>query len=95
MGKAQKIECAITFCRPSYPARLAEPDQPRLLRMNVQTKTIKSLRQYSHDPPGIFLQFKTDNEVIGKSNQEASTLDPGLDLADIPIIQHMMQEYVT
>jgi hypothetical protein len=60
--------------------------------MNGQAKTIKPLREHIHNPLGIFLQFKANNKIIGKANQEASTLHAGFNIFHEPIIQYMMKE---
>jgi hypothetical protein len=63
MGKSEIIECPIFFPL-TLCARFAELDQHRLLWMNGQTETLKPLRQYLHNPAGIFLQFKTNDKVV-------------------------------
>jgi len=78
-----------------FKSRLTERNQHRLLWMNGQTETTKTLRQDVHNPSGIFFQFKADNEIISKANQETSAPHPGVDILYKPTIQYMMQEYVT
>lgn len=95
MGKSQEIECAVPIRPLPSGFRLPELNQPRLLWMNSQAEATKSLRKYIHDPVSIYFQFTANNKVIGKANQKASTLHPGFDLSYKPVIQHLMQEYVT
>jgi len=94
MGKAKKIKRPVPFCRPRTGGRSVEPDQLGLLGMNGQSKSAKTFGQNLHDSMSIPLRLETDDKIIGKSNQEASSLHPGLDFLYKPVIQHMMQEYV-
>ena len=78
-----------------FKSRLAELNQHRLLWMNGQSETAKTLRQYVHNPSGIFFQFEADYKIISKANQETSAPHLGFDILYKPPIQYMMQEYVT
>lgn len=94
MGKSEKVECTVPIRLTLSFSRLPELGQPRLLWMNGQAETTKSLRQDFHDPAGIFLNLKTHDKIISKTDQKASTLHPGPDLFYKPFIQYMMKEYV-
>jgi hypothetical protein len=63
--------------------------------MNGQPKAAEPLGQYGHHPVGIFFQLKANNKVISKTNQKATPLHPDFNLFYKPLIQHMMQEYVS
>jgi len=90
MGKPKEIECAIPFCSVSSTTWLSERDQPRLLGMNRKPKAGESLRQHLHNPAGICFIFKTNDKVIGKSNQKTTPFHPWLNIPYKPVIQYMM-----
>ena len=95
VGESEKIECAVPISSILLRVRLPEVYQRRLLRMNGQIEAIKPLRKNFHNFPGIFFPFTTDDEIIGKTNQETPALEPWFYFLFIPLVQHMMQEDVT
>ncbi len=95
VGESEKIECAVPTSSLILRVRPPEVHQRRLLRMNGQIEAIKPFRKNFHDLPGIFFPLATDDEVIGKTNQETPALEPWLYFLFVPLIQHMVQEDVT
>src|SRR5436190_3024194 len=95
MGQSEEVECAVSLRRPLGSLRLAERNQRRLRRMNGQTVAGKALRQHGHDPVSVRLQLASDDKIIGKANQKASPPQPWLYLLLEPLIQDMMEEYMS
>ena len=62
--------------------------------MNGQAKAGKPLGQHGHDPAGVRFQLAADDKIIGKADQEASSLQAWLYLLLKPFIQHLMEEYI-
>ena len=62
--------------------------------MNAQTKARKPLGQHGHDPPGIPFQLASDDKVIRKADQKASSLQAWPYFLLKPFIQHMVEEYI-
>jgi hypothetical protein len=62
--------------------------------MDGQSDAPKPLRQHRHDPPRIVFPFEADHEIVGKPKQKALPFHPGLDVALVPFIQHMVKEDV-
>jgi hypothetical protein len=62
--------------------------------MHGEAEASKPLRQDRHHPAGVGLQRAADDEILGKTRQQALALHPGLDVCDKPSVQDMMQEYI-
>ena len=73
--------------RPLGGLRLPERNQRRLRRMDGQAEAGKPLGQHRHDLAGVRFQFAADDKVIGKADQEASSLQAWLYLLLKPFIQ--------
>ncbi len=79
--------------RPSLFAllRLAEPNQPGLLRMNGEAVLPESLRQHLHHPLGVALLHEHQYRIICDPDQERFPLQPRLPLRLKPPVQHLVQ----
>src|SRR5438128_7875490 len=95
MGQSEEVECAVSLRRPLRSLRLAERHQRRLRRMNGQTVAGKPLRQHGHHPVGLRLQLASDDTIIGTAHQAAAPLQPWLSLLLEPLLQDMMEEYMS
>ena len=62
--------------------------------MNLQSVYRETLGQDFHDPPGIVLALKADDEVIGEPYDKTVSPHPRLHVSHEPLIQYMVQEYV-
>src|SRR5439155_4623067 len=91
MGQSQKIECAVPSGGPLRSLRFPERNQRRLRRMNAQAKTGKPFRQHRHDLTGVRFQLAPHDEVIGKADEEASSLHAWLYVPLEPFIQDVME----
>src|SRR5207245_10720421 len=76
VGKSQKVECTLAVRRLLSTWRLFALDQHRLFGMNGQTETTEPFRQDRHDPVGVCFLLEADDEIIGKTRQEAPTFHP-------------------
>jgi hypothetical protein len=63
--------------------------------MHGQTEAGKPLRQPGHNPVSVRLQLASDDQIIGKAHQNASPPQPWLYLLLAPLIQDMMEEYIS
>src|SRR5512145_397244 len=94
MGQSEKVEGAVPIGRRLVGVGPPERYQRRLRWMNAQPQAGKPLGEYSHEPTGVCFQFTSDDKVIGKTYQEASSLQPWPYFAFKPVIQDMMEEYI-
>jgi hypothetical protein len=94
MGEAEKRDCAVPMRRYLTGFGLPEYDQRRLRWMNAPAKAGKPLWSYAHDLLSVRFQLTADDKVISKTGQEASSLQPGLDLVLEPFLQHVLEEYI-
>ena len=94
VGESEKIECAVPYPSP-YGGWLLEPNQRRLRRVYGQLEEIEAFWQCCHHPPGVVLLFAADKKIIGKTDQEASALQPGFDVPYVPPVKHVVEEDVT
>ena len=94
MGQSQKVECAVPSGGPLRGPRFPERNQRRLRRMNAQAKTGKPFRQHRHDLTGVRFQLAPHDEVIGKADEEASSLHAWLYVPLEPFIQDVMEEEI-
>jgi hypothetical protein len=62
--------------------------------MNTQAKAGTPLWEYRPDLLRLRFQLAADDQVIGKTAQEAAALQSGLYLALEPFLQHMLEEYI-
>ena len=74
------------------PRGFPERDPLRLLRVDGQAEAPKPLGQYFHDSPCIAFQRAADDEIVGKTYQEALTFHSRPCHFDEPIIQHVVEE---
>src|SRR6266702_1605554 len=86
VGKSQNVECPLAVCRSLSTWRLFALDQHRLFGMNGQTETTEPFRQDLHDPVGVCFLLEADDEIIGKTRQEAPTFHPRLTVLDNPFV---------
>jgi hypothetical protein len=69
MGKAEKIECAVSIILLLTGGWPLEPNQRRLLRVYGELKEIEPFWQRRQHPPGIVLPFAADKKIVGKAGK--------------------------
>src|SRR3978361_1467340 len=79
VGETEKVETLRLLVRSRSPrlrltAGLVETDQACLVGMEAETVLADSLRPHLQHPPGIALQLKDQDEVVGKADQESFPL---------------------
>ncbi len=59
--------------------------------MDGQTESLEALRQDLFDPSGVVFALAADNEVVGKTYDEAPAPHPRFYFSFKPLIQYMVE----
>ena len=96
VGEAEEGERGTVRLRMVSPiwSVVAEINEARLVGMECESISCKTLAQYAEDPLGIEELLERHHGIIGEPNKGTSPLEPWTHFELEPFIQHVVQENV-
>jgi hypothetical protein len=93
VGKAEEVERCTACRRMMLPVRSteAEVDEPRLLRMECESKPVQPPTQDMEDSLGVKVILKRHHKIIRIPDQDVSSFQVLTDHCREPLIQHVVQ----